>query len=122
VSSVRDGFSLVEALIGLAITAGVAIAALGMLAADRQSRFREVEVLTAAVLAEERAAEIVMELRAGPGEAPAQFEGTFHSPLSRFRWHAAVRESAVAGAVDLAVTVRSPAAEFTYVNRIASAQ
>jgi prepilin-type N-terminal cleavage/methylation domain-containing protein len=85
--STRCGFSLLEALVALALVGGIAAAALTYLAVELESGRRNLDHLHAAALAQHRLAEIRLlsdaELESLRGR---DVRGQFEEPFSGFEW------------------------------------
>lgn len=90
----RQGFLLLEALLGLAILGVVVIALLSATGQQVRTADRASVLLTAAALAQDRAAALELADYAGLQDPPdSLLDGTFAPPFDDFRWVARVEQA-----------------------------
>jgi prepilin-type N-terminal cleavage/methylation domain-containing protein len=85
----NGGFSLLETVIALAIVAMVAVASLATLGTQTRAAARTVEVLPAAILADQRLGVMRLLVASDLDILPDSIEeGRFPAPLDRYEWTA----------------------------------
>ncbi len=116
----RPGFTLLEAVIALAIVTVAAVAALSALAAELRTADRVQHALPAAALADDRLAAIALL----PPDALARLpdsiaRGRFEPPFADYRWTASSRDApGEDGLYDVRVTVEWDDGAFTLASRL----
>lgn len=103
----RDGFTLLEAVVALAIISTVAVGALGAVGADVRSAARARPVLEAAALAEDRMEAVRLLDPGGLRPLPDSLRnGTFEPPFDGYGWRTVVRPAMDgSGLYDVEITV-----------------
>jgi prepilin-type N-terminal cleavage/methylation domain-containing protein len=116
----RRGFTILEAVIALAIVGLAGVAALEALGGELRAAERAGAVSTAAALAQDRLAAIAMVPAPDLGRLPDSLaRGAFTEPLTDYRWRASVRP--VLGERDLydaTVAVTGRGSEYSVTTRL----
>lgn len=116
----RPGFTLLEAIVALAIVSITAIAALAALAAELRTADRVQRALPAAALADDRLAVLKLLPPKSLARLPDSIAGgRFEPPFDAYRWTASSREvPGTPGGYDVVVVVEWEDGEYTLQSRL----